>query len=254
MRLFNLWPVRKPVSAFAMKNLSAMNDRSKRLWLTVMLLLAFAGSALAQEKQQNETLLINGYSGKADITRTGVHEYIDIRDLARITNGSLSFKENFVVLTLPAPRIVMAAANPPANPPAEAVGFSKGFMQAGIEAMASMREWRSALAALLRDGIPVGKGMADYRGRAHDSLMLATAAASTPSDQSGMQLLTNEFDNVETWSDNLVQASNSMDTANYAITDDTLSNDPLFQKIVQCGQFLAPMLASGNFEDDTSCH
>jgi len=253
MRLFNLWPAQKPVSTFAVENPSAMNDRSKWVWLTLALLLAFVGSALAQGKQQNETLLINGYSGEAKIVQTGVHEYVDIRDLARITNSSLSFKENFVVLTLPVPRRVLVAARPAASPPVES-GFSRDFMQAGIEATASMREWRSTLAAFLRNGYPVGKGMVSYRGRALDSLMLATAAASTPSDQSGLQLLTNEFNNVQTWSDNLVKASNSMDTANYAITDDALSNDPSFQKIVQCGQFLGPMLASGNFEDDSSCH
>jgi hypothetical protein len=157
MRLFNLWPAQKPVSTFAVENPSAMNDRSKWVWLTLALLLAFVGSALAQGKQQNETLLINGYSGEAKIVQTGVHEYVDIRDLARITNSSLSFKENFVVLTLPAPRRVLVAARPAASPPVES-GFSRDFMQAGIEATASMREWRSTLAAFLRNGYPVGKG------------------------------------------------------------------------------------------------
>jgi hypothetical protein len=31
-------------------------------------------------------------------------------------------------------------------------------------------------------------------------------------------------------------------------------NDPLFQKISECGKFLGPMLASGNFEDNATCH
>ncbi len=96
--------------------------------------------------------------------------------------------------------------------------------------------------------------MLDYSGRAQDNLTLASAAASTPSDQSGLQLLTNEFNNLETWSDNLVSARNSSDAANYAITDYALADDPLFQKITRCGQFLGPMLASGYFEDDTACH
>lgn len=248
MRLFNLWPARSSrASSFL------MNDRSKWVWLTVVPLLAFAVTALAQGKQQNKTLLINGYTGEANIVQIEDHEYVDIRDLARITNGSLSFQENFVVLTLPAPRRVTAAATPSANPPAE-TGFSREFVRAGIEAMASMREWRTTLAVLIRNGYPVGNGMFAYSERALDSLTLASAAASTPSDQSGLQLLTNEFNNVETWSDNLVSARNSMDAANYAITDDALANDPLFQKIARCGQFLGPMLASGNFEDDPACH
>ena|SRR5712691_1485101 len=230
-----------------------MNDRSKSMWLTVVLLLAFAGTAPAQGKQQNKALQINGYAGEAKILRIDDHEYVDIRDLAQITNGSLSFQENFVVLTLSAPRSVTSAATPSANHSPEP-GFSRQFMRAGIEATASMREWRTTLAVLIRNGYPVGNGMVDYRGRSLDRVMLATAAASTPSDQSGLQLLTNEFNNVQTWSDSLVRARNSMDAANYAITDDTLTNDSLFQKIVRCGQFLGPMLASGNFEDDPACH
>ena len=248
MRLFNLWPARSSCASSFL-----MNDRSKRVWLTVVLLLAFAGTALAQGKQQNKPLLINGYAGEANILQIEDHEYVDIRDLARITNGSLSFQEDFVMLTLPAPKSVTAAAKPSATPPAEP-GFSREFVRAGIEAMASMREWRTTLAVLIRNGYPVGDGMSAYNERALDSLTLTSAAASTPSDQSGLQLLTNEFNNVETWSDNLVSARNSMDAANYAITDDALANDPLFQKIVRCGQFLGPMLASGNFEDDPACH
>ena len=31
-------------------------------------------------------------------------------------------------------------------------------------------------------------------------------------------------------------------------------NEPLSQKIIACGRFLAPMLGSGSFQDDASCH
>src|SRR5260370_14190278 len=113
MRLFNLWPARSSrTSSFL------MNDRSKWVWLTVVPLLAFAVTALAQGKQQNKTLLINGYTGEANILQIEDHEYVDIRDLARITNGSLSFQENFVMLTLTDPRRETAADTRYSNPPA----------------------------------------------------------------------------------------------------------------------------------------
>jgi hypothetical protein len=216
------------------------------------MILGFSLVVSAQANPQTETLVINGNAGEAKILQVNGHEYVDIRDLARLTNGSLSFRGNRVILTLPASSSG-SSTNPPANP-AKGTGLSKEFMQAGIEAMAAMREWGSTLATLMRNGYPVGDEMRSYRGRSHDSLTLAAAAATTSSDQSALQLLSNEFSNVSTWSDNLVNARNSADAANYAVSDDALSNDPLFQKISQCGRFLGPMLASGTFEDNNACH
>jgi len=45
-----------------------------------------------------------------------------------------------------------------------------------------------------------------------------------------------------------------MNAAQYAMSPSALRDDPLSQKIVACGWFLAPMLASGNIQDDPSCH
>jgi hypothetical protein len=45
-----------------------------------------------------------------------------------------------------------------------------------------------------------------------------------------------------------------MNAAKYALSPSELHNDPLSQKIVSCGHFLGQMLASGDFQDDPSCH
>ena len=45
-----------------------------------------------------------------------------------------------------------------------------------------------------------------------------------------------------------------MGAAQYAISTSALRDDPLSQKIVTCGRFLAQMLASGSFQDDSTCH
>lgn len=226
-----------------------------RIIFTVVFI--FSGVAVGQKNARNETFLINGNPDEIKVLRVQSREYVDIRDLARITKGSLSFEENRLILTLPTPPVSAPPANPSANPaasPAPEPGLSRAFMRAGIEATSSMREWRSTLAHLLRNGYPVGDQMVPYRERALDNLTLASAAASTPSDQSALQLVSNEFQNLSAWSSNVVSARNSASAAEYAISGDALANDPLFQRISQCGTFLGPMLASGSFEDNAVCH
>jgi hypothetical protein len=179
--------------------------------------------------------------------------YVDLEALAHLTSGSLSFPGNRVVLTLPCSASSAPAASA-SNQPAEP-GFSRGFMRAAIEAMATMREWGSTLANQIQNGYPLASdAMSGYQGRALEAVRIAGAAASTDSDRDGLQLLTNELNNVQTWSGSLVSARNSMSAANLSMSQDALKNDPLFQKIVRCGQFLGSMLASGTFQDDAACH
>ena len=127
-------------------------------------------------------------------------------------------------------------------------------MTAAIEQMAQMREWASTLANAIQNGYPVADNWVnDYREQAAHSLRLATVAASTEADRKGLQLLNNEFEAVRKWSNKLVEARKSMDTAKYAMSANALQDEPLSQKIITCGRFLASMLASGNFQDDPSC-
>ena len=179
---------------------------------------------------------------------------LDVQDLARITKGSLSFEGNRIILTLPR----RDASEQPADDAAKA-GFSAAFRRAAIEAMASIREWGGMLQVIVENGYPVGRAMAGntiraYQGRAADTIALAASAASTDSDRRGIELLRNEFNNLQAWAESFIDARNSMRAVDLTTSENALKNDPDAQKIISCGQFLAQMFAGGTFEDDAACH
>jgi hypothetical protein len=208
----------------------------------------------AETQRQGETLSVQGYPGQASVLRSQGRVFVDVQDLARITNGSLSFKENRIILSLS----LSDASQPAADDNAKA-GFSPAFRRAAIEAMASIREWGGMLQVIVQNGYPIGKAMAGntiraYQGRAADSIALAAAAASTDSDHRGLELLRNEFNNLQAWAESFVDARNSMRAVDLTTSENALKNDPDAQKIITCGQFLAQMFAGGAFQDDVSCH
>jgi hypothetical protein len=227
----------------------------EKLWVTSLLLFAFlfARNALAQVQEQSRTLVINGQAGEATVVQLNGRTYVEMETLARIANGSLGFQGNQIVLTLPASGSSLAAAPGPIA--ANDSAFSREFLRAAIEEMALMREWASALANALQNGYPVTESwISAFRERAAQGLRLASVAASTDADRNAQQLLSNEFEAVRKWSNHLVEARKSLSAANYAMSASALGDDPLSQKIIACGHFLAPMLAGGNFQDDSSCH
>ena len=209
--------------------------------------------ATAQTQREREVLSVQGYEGQANLIRNEGRMFVDVQDLAEITNGSLSFERDRIVLTLP-PSDALQGGGDGAKEPA----FSRPFTKAAIEAMASIREWGGALLATVQNGYPVTKTPAGYtitayQGRAADTLALASAAASTDSDRRGLELLKNEFNNVQAWSDAFVKARSSMSAVNLTTSEDALKSDPNAQKLVRCGQFLAQMFAGGTFQDDAAC-
>ena len=231
-----------------------MRNRRSLAPLVLTIILVVPLLALCQAAQQNRILVVNGQLGQVTVVQMNGRSYVDLETLARVANGSLSFSGNQITLTLPssanappaAPASTSATSAPaPANP-----GFSKAFLKAGIEAMSLVREWHSALANAIQNGFPLAESwLSGYRIQAQAGLRLASVAASTDSDQSAAQLLTNEFENMKTLSSNYVAARQSLDY----IAPDALANDALNQKIVNCGHSLAAMAASGQFVDDGSC-
>jgi hypothetical protein len=214
------------------------------LWMVAM--------AMAQSQRGKEALSVQGYPGQANVIRYQGHVFVDAQELARITNGSLSFERNKIILTLPGP--VGSLSSDDADTPS----FSRPFTKAAIEAMASIREWGGTLQAVVQNGYPVGNTTAGntimaFEGRAADSVALASAAASTDSDYRGLELLRNEFSNVRAWADGYVKARNSLSAAELSMSESQLNNDSEAQKIIHCGQFLAQMFASGIFQDDAAC-
>lgn len=208
--------------------------------------------AIAQTQHEREALSVEGYEGQADVIRSQGRLFVDAQALAEITKGSLKFREDGIVLTLP-----QGDALPTDDRPEP--GFSRVFMKAAIEAMASIREWGGTLLATVQNGYPVTKTAAGYtvtayQARAADSIPLATSAASTDSDRRGLELLKNEFVNLQSWSDAFVKTRASMSAADITTSEDALKDDQDAQKLVHCGQFLAQMFAAGTFQDDAACH
>jgi hypothetical protein len=211
--------------------------------------------SLAQASLQTKTLVVNGRSGDATVVQLNGRTYVDLETLARIADGSLAFQGNQVTLALPASGATTPAPESPGDHPAAQTGLSRDFKIAAIETLAEMREWASTTANAIQNGYPITESwVVDYREKAATSLRKASATASTESDHSALALLTTEFQNVETWSNDLIEARKNMDTAKYSMSSDALRNEPLSQKIITCGHFLGTMLGSGEFTDDLSCH
>ena len=215
-------------------------------WLTSLLFLCLSVLVLAHAAQQNRTFTVAGHSGEIPVVEMGGRSYVEIGALARLANGSLSFDGNQIILTFPG-----AAALPPTTTQPFPSGFTKDFVRAGIEEMAVIREWRSTLRNAVQRGYPVTEDWIDgYRARAEQNLRLVSLAATTESDKSAVQLLTREFNNMKNLSDRFVVANKSRTY----VSPDSLNNDPLDQRILNCARSLAAMAASGQFVDDGSCH
>ena len=217
-------------------------------------LLAIVTMASAQAQGDRETLFVQGYRGEANVIRSQGHILVDVQDLARITKGSLSFEDERIILA-PGP----SDASMTGTDSVAKSGFSPPFMRAAIETMASIREWGGMLQVIVENGYPVGKAMAGntiraYQGRAADNVALAATAATTEDDHLGLELLRNEFNSVQAWSERFVDARNSLHAADLTTSEHPLNNDEDAQKIIHCGQFLAQMFAGGRFEDDAACH
>jgi len=195
--------------------------------------------------QQIQSLAFAGQSGTARVVQVNGANYVEVDGLARLLSASLSFNGNQIVLAL-------AGSAPSAAPPPPAqAGFSKEFLNAGIEAMAVVREWNAALKNGIQGGIPLSEvWLNPYRNQAQQALRLASVAANTDADRSAMPLLTSEFQNMNKLTNKYLQMTKSMTY----IDPDSLANDPIEQQLYTCGHSLAAMVANNQFYDDGTCH
>jgi hypothetical protein len=228
-----------------------MRPRQSFAWMLAGVVLAAAGIALAQDPNQNRTLIVNGQSENVTVIQVNGRSYVDLEALTRAANGSLSFSGNQIALTLPGSAANVNATSAPAPAPASNPGFSQTFLKAGIEQMATIREWHTALAAAIQNGTPVAANwLGPYRNQAAINLRLASIAIQTNSDRRALQLLSNEFQNMANLADKYITARNNMTY----VSPDALQNDDLNRRIVACGHSLGAMAASGQFLDDGSCN
>ena len=225
-----------------------------------------AGCAVteAQTRQENRTLVVNGQAGEGTVILMNGRSYVDLETLARIGHGSVGFHGQQVNLVLPGaapstpPMTASNGSSDDGSSEAEQrspVGLSRKFMISAIETISRMREWGTALAYTVQNGLGINEeANTQYRQQAEQSLMVAGTDATTQDDRNALQLLTNELEAVKQWSNKLVEAKRSMDMAKYSASFNTLRDDPLSQKIIACGHFLVSMLGSAAFKDDATCH
>jgi hypothetical protein len=227
-----------------------MTDKLLRTLLTAVTLIVIPLLASSQNAQENRTLVVSGQPGQAPVVQINGRSYVDIEALARLTNGSIGFRGNQITLTLPGSTASAPATAAPANQAASSA-FSKDFLNAGIEAMSVIREWRSALINAVQNGYPLSSEFtAGYRSQGTKNLRFAFVAVSTDADRSAYQLLSNELDTMQKFNDKILAARKNMQD----ISADSLRDDPLNQQILSCARSLVAMASSGQFQDDGSCH
>ena len=158
----------------------------------------------------------------------------------------MSFRATRVVLTLPG-----SGNGAPDDNQLSPAGFSKDFLNAGIELMASIREWRTAIINAIQNGFPVTEEwVTPYRRTSASKLALASVAATTESDRNGIALLTNELGFVKMFTDKYVERQKQ----GIGTFSDDLNADPLSQQILTCAQGITAVAASGQYQDVSSCH
>jgi hypothetical protein len=232
-----------------------MNTKLSSALLVPMALLTVSVLTAAQAgQQQNRTIVVNGQAGEATVVRMDGRTYVDLETLARIANGSVSFQGDRIILNFSGANASSASPDAENNDQPDS-RFSQAFMNAGIQAVATIKQWRSTLAYAVQRGVP-GDGSRTFvlHDKAAESVRLASAAASNDADRNGAQLLNNHFNNVQDWTNKLIEARKSMSTANLSMSPDALKDDPLYQKIAGCSAFLGETLAAGSFQDNPSCH
>jgi len=227
-----------------------MKIKTTHAWaLPLVLLAVVAAEGRTQSAEQEYTLTVNGHSGTAKVVQMNGHSYVDVDALARIANGSIAYQGNQISLMLPGAGGEASAAAPPA--PQQNTGFSKEFLQAGIEYMSQIREWRNTLANAISNGYPLSDDLfVPYRGQANTSLRMARVAANTQADQNAAQLLANELQNMQNLTNKYLKMRANLEF----IDPNSLDSDPLNQKIFACARSLAAMATSNQFMDDGSCH
>jgi hypothetical protein len=230
-----------------------MRNKSSVWWRFALAFLILVGVAVTQASHKTRPLVINGHRGEVIVYQIDGKSFVDLESLVRLTNGSISFHEEQIMLTLPAASestTLLADNHHAAN-----LSLSSEFMREAVQTLASLKDWTDKLAYAATRGVPGdGSRLVVLHDRAAESIRLARVASSSNADHSAFLLLTNEFDIVSNWNDKLIRERKSMDTGKYSMSENALNADEHYQKIVNCGKFLGTMIPSGQFQDDYACH
>jgi len=214
----------------------------------LMFVMLLSCAAAFAQTSNAERLQVKDHAGNVPVARVNGRRFVDLEALARTTNSSLICEGNSCVLTLARP----ASAPAPEAKPAEN-GFSRPFMAAAIEALASMREWGSTVAFSVRNSYQLGASVNAYRENAEAKVRLAGVKVANADDRRGMELLAKELDSVRAWSEQLIAQQKSLNTANLAMSQEGFESDETYQGLVRCGHYLADMLGAGAFQAGPEC-
>jgi hypothetical protein len=213
---------------------------------TLAATMALPANGAAQTTQKASTFTIAGHPGEAKIVQIDGKSYVEIETLARLTQGTLSFKANQTILTLPPSDAGVQA--PGSHPKA---GLSTAFVRASIEELSVIREWRTAIVNAVQNNSPASEDwLAAQHRLAEKNLALASTAASTDDDRSASALLSAEFNNMQKLNDLYL----AMRKQAAFISPDEFHNGPLEDQIQGCAQGFAAMTESHEFQDQTACH
>lgn len=216
-------------------------------WLISLLSLGaiLVFSEIQAQDTSTTALIVNGKSVDAAVAQVEGRSYVDIESLVRGVGGSVSFEQNRITLTIPAPT--------PEEAPPHPDNMSKDFQRIAVFTLAEMREWKGAISTLITSGIPVaGTWPQDYHDRVEADLMQAALTASTDPDRQALQLLQKEYTLLSEWAGKVIAEREALNAAR-TIDPNSLQNDQSLAKISKCGQFLSSMIVGGNFYDDSSC-
>jgi hypothetical protein len=209
-------------------------------------LLALPVTGNSQTPPKSTALTISGHSGEAPLLQINGKSYVEVEALARLTQGTLSFNVNRTILTIPP-----ATEGAKASAPQPKLGFSRAFIQAGIEELSLIREWQIAVVNAVQSNTPLTEDWVnDHRSLTEKNLALASASASTDDDRSGYPLLAAEFSNMQKLSDRYL----TMRSQIKFISPDLFDSDPLEKQILSCARGFASMTASHEFQDEPACH
>jgi len=193
------------------------------------------------------TLVLAGQQEEAPLLRINGRSYVDIESLARLTGASVRYSGTRVILMLPSSGQQASGAQGASKTPQ----FSGAFLIAEIEALTAIREWRVSLVNAVENSYPIADNwIAPLRRSADSKVQLAAAAATTEPEQKTLDLLRNEFANMQQQSDNLLALRSRLSY----IPADTFNDNPQDQKILACERALAHVAASKEFQDDPACH
>ncbi len=150
-------------------------------------------SMMGQSGPDTRTLSIAGQPSSVKVREFNGTAYIAVDDLARLMHGSVSFTGNQIFLALPSNQAVAPQPAPPVK-----TGFSKAFLEAGIEQTSTIREWRIIIVNSIQNNSLVSEDeIAALRRRAEKQLSLVAAARNTDDDRSAYPLLVAEFANMK---------------------------------------------------------